>query len=603
MRALIAAVAVSLVGQTAVLAASPKPPPLNNWLDQAYEQELQASPMTLTAYGSKEKYDQVDDWSVAAQEQETATLVDSAARMAQLYDYDALTPQEQVSFDFWTFRADSDAAQLPFLHHGYVFDQFRALHTYPVRFLLNYHRVDSDADMVAYIERVKGLAGALGQGLVRAQKAASMGIRPPRFAYETVITESRGVISGKPFAAEGEDSVVWADGLAKIAALHDAGTIDARRMEALTEALAQALREDFQPAYEALIAWHEGDIENTSASPKGVHSLPSGDAYYAERLAFYTHSDMSAEEVHQLGLTEVARIQAEMATIMREVGFKGSLQDFFAYVRDDERFYYPDTDAGRAAYIADVKRLLLELEPKLPEYFGILPTSPLEVRRVEPYREQDGAAQFYQVGTADGSRPGIYYIHLSDMTAYNKTDLETTAYHEGSPGHHMQLSIAKELTGIPQFRNNVGYSAYWEGWALYSEYLALEMGAFQDPYNNFGRLVAEIWRAIRLVVDTGLHAKAWSEEQAVGYMLNNSAIPESAVRSEIQRYLVAPGQAASYKAGMLKIQALRADAERRLGDQFDIREFHDTVLGGGAVPLPVLEKMVSIWVEGKREEQ
>ena len=338
-------------------------------------------------------------------------------------------------------------------------------------------------------------------------------------------------------------------------------------------------------------------MEYVSAVPQGAHSLPDGDAYYAERLAFYTHSDMSEDEIHELGLAEVARIHEEMAEIMDEVKFQGNLQDFFAYVRDDERFYYANTDDGRTAYIEEVQRLLGELQPRLPEFFGILPKSALEVKRVEPFREQDGAVQIYQVGTANGSRPGVYYIHMSEMSAYNKTDLETTAYHEGSPGHHMQLSIAKELTDVPRFRTNVGYSAYTEGWGLYAEYLALEMGAFQDPYNNFGRLVAEIWRAIRLVVDTGLHAKGWSEKQAVEYMLVNSAIPEGAVRSEIRRYLVLPGQATSYKAGMLKIQQLRAEAEARLGDKFDIRAFHDTVLGGGAVPLPILEKMVDDWIE------
>ncbi|WP_170287273.1 DUF885 domain-containing protein [Halioglobus maricola] len=602
MRLVIAAFVAVLAFGSPVFAVD-ETPSLNEWLNQEYEKELQASPMTLTIYGRKEKYDQVDAWTAAAELAEIEALVASARKMETLFDYSALSPQEQVSYDFWKFRAASGSAQRPFLYHRYVFNQFSALHTYPVRFLLNYHRVDNEADMLAYVERVKGLSRALREALESAERAAELGIRPPRFAYESVLAESRGVIVGRPFTDASEDSVIWADGTAKIAALVEAGEIDAKRQQELRNSLADAMAAHLLPAYQALIAWHEQDIRNTSSEAEGVHSLPEGDAYYTERLAYYTHSNMTADQVHQLGLDEIARIQEEMVAIKRELGFEGSLQEFFAYVRDNERFYFPDTDEGRAAYVADVERLLGDLEPRLPEYFGVQPKSVLEVKRVESYREQDGAAQFYQVGTADGSRPGIYYIHLSDMAAYNKTDLETTAYHEGSPGHHMQLSIAKELTGIPVFRTNVRYSAYTEGWALYSEYLALEMGAFQDPYNNFGRLVAEIWRAIRLVVDTGLHARGWSQEEAVQYMLKNSAIPESAVRSEIRRYLVSPGQATSYKAGMLKIQDLRGEAERRLGDKFDIRAFHDVVLGGGAVPLPILERMVDEWTKSVEREK
>ena len=255
-------------------------------------------------------------------------------------------------------------------------------------------------------------------------------------------------------------------------------------------------------------------------------------------------------------------------------------------------------DAGAQDYIDQAETHLAFIDTKLPDYFGTLPKAPLEVRRVEAFREQDGAAQHYSTGTPDGSRPGIYYAHLSDMRAMPIPVLEVIAYHEGNPGHHMQLSIAQELTGVPKFRSQGYYlSAFGEGWALYSEILAKEMGAYADPYSDFGRLTTEMWRAIRLVVDSGIHSKGWSEQDAVDYFLANSPMPETTVRSEVRRYIVWPGQATAYKIGMLKIQELRAKAEEELGDKFDIHGFHDTVLGGGALPLEILERRIDQWIE------
>ncbi|MEL7219040.1 MAG: DUF885 domain-containing protein, partial [Pseudomonadota bacterium] len=307
--------------------------------------------------------------------------------------------------------------------------------------------------------------------------------------------------------------------------------------------------------------------------------------------------ELTADEIHEKGLAEVARIRAEMEAIKDQVEFEGSLTDFFAFTREDDQFFFSDDDAGAQAYIDRAKGHIDSLTAKLPEYFGTLPKAPLEVRRVEPFREQDGAAQHYRAGTPDGTRPGIYYAHLSDMRAMPIPVLEAIAYHEGNPGHHMQVSIAQELPNMPQFRSQGGFiSAYGEGWALYSELLAKEMGAYEDPYSDFGRLTNEIWRAIRLVVDTGIHSKGWSEQEAITYFLENSPMPETTVRSEVRRYFVLPGQATSYKIGMIRIQELRAEAEKALGDKFDIRGFHDTVLGGGAVPLSILEQRVDQWV-------
>jgi uncharacterized protein (DUF885 family) len=295
-----------------------------------------------------------------------------------------------------------------------------------------------------------------------------------------------------------------------------------------------------------------------------------------------------------------------MEAIKTEVGFTGTLQEFFKSIRDakdDERHYYPDTDEGREAYIADATAAIEKIKAELPNYFGILPKADLIVKRVEAFREQPGAAQHYFPGTPDGSRPGIYYAHLSDMKAMPKGELEVIAYHEGLPGHHMQISIAQELTSVPKFRTQAGFTAYSEGWGLYAEWLAKQMpGTFEDPYSDFGRLGSEIWRAIRLVVDTGLHSKGWTEEQAVQYFLANSAITEGQARSEVRRYIVNPGQATAYKIGMIRIQHLRAKAEKALGPKFDIKGFHDLVVGGGSVPLTVLDGRVDDWIARRKAD-
>jgi uncharacterized protein (DUF885 family) len=276
------------------------------------------------------------------------------------------------------------------------------------------------------------------------------------------------------------------------------------------------------------------------------------------------------------------------------------LQEFFASLRRNPQFLFPNTDEGREGYLQTSRAYYAGIEARLPEFFGLLPKAGLVVKRVEAFREQPGAAQHYQPGTPDGSRPGTYYVHLIDMNSMPKVELESVAYHEGIPGHHMQVSIAQELTGVPQFRTQGRYTAYTEGWGLYAEQLAKEMGGFDDPYSDFGRLGSEIWRAIRLVVDTGLHAKGWTEQQAVDYFLANGPTSEGQVRSEIRRYIVMPGQATAYKVGMLKILELRERARLALAERFDIRRFHDTVLSGGALPLEILERRVDDWIASER---
>lgn len=572
---------------------------LNAWLDERYEEQLQFSPMDLTILGRKDQYDAIDDASEQAARDQAAWGMRTVEELQANFNRDSLTAAGKESYDYWIFRAERTNEDLEFLRHEYLFAELRGFEDEYPTFLINYHRVDDEADMRAYITRIGGIARAVDQNVEKAKTRAAEGFRPPRFAYEVALSRAEKVISGAPFNGS-SDSPLLADASAKIDALLAEEKIDDDTARDLLDDVTAALTVQLEPAYLSFIEWLAADVPNSDQEARGVWALPNGEAYYKNRLANYTTLPMTADDVHELGLAEVSRILGEMEEIRASVDFDGDLQAFFEFIRTDPQFYYPNTDEGREGYLSDTRDFLADIEEKLPEYFGILPKAELVVRRVEAFREIDGGAQHYARGTPDGSRPGVYYVHMSDMSAMSKPDMETVAYHEASPGHHMQISIAQELTGVPVFRTQGGQTVYVEGWALYSEKLAKEMGQFKDPYQDFGRLTAEMWRAIRLVVDTGMHAKGWTQEQAVQYFFENSAIPETAVRSEVRRYLTYPGQATSYKIGMLKIEELRQRAEEALGDQFDIRSFHDTILGGGSLPIPLLESRVDNWIAAQQ---
>lgn len=573
---------------------------LNTWFEDKFEAEVLESPIQLTFLGRDERQGEIDDFSEAGLD---AQLERSRANLAELqanFDYNKLTPDAKISYDIWVYQAERAEAADEFRYNTYVFEQMQAIHSFFPQLLIAFHKVVDGEDMDNYLSRISGSARAIDQLITASKRVAEDGVRPPYFAFDSVIEEARKVITGAPFDESGEDSAVWADAQAKIANLLEQGEIDQAKADQLTADIRTALLEEWQPAYERLIAWQEEDRVNATAEAQGVSALPNGMAYYNERLANQTTTNLTADEIHEIGLSEVARLRGEMEAIKEEFGFEGTLQEFFTYLRDtkdDERLYYPNTDEGRQGYIDDATAAIDGIKAVLPDYFGILPKADMVVKRVEPFREQAGAAQHYFPSTPDGSRPGVYYAHLLDMKQMPKRELEVIAYHEGLPGHHMQIAIQQELEGVPTFRTQAGFTAYSEGWGLYSEWLAKEMpGTFQDPLSEFGRLGSEIWRAVRLVVDTGLHAKGWTEQEAIDYFLANTAAPEGQARSEVRRYIVLPGQATSYKIGMLKIQELRRKAEAELGDDFDIRAFHDTILGGGAMPLAILERRVDEWI-------
>lgn len=578
---------------------SPAIVPKSERCARKWRSHRRAKPGNVRPDGSRlERYDQLDDRSETSEEQVLAWRRASVAGMKAAFVYDQLDDAGKTSYDIWAQELERGERMRPFRSHGYIFS-IGGPHVGLPQFLINFHRVDDARDMDAYVSRLAKLGGAIDQSLERARASAAKGIRMPRFSYEQALAETRSVVSGAPFG-RGKASALWEDAQAKIDALTRSGKITPDQANARRAAASAALTTSVGPAYARLASWLENDMANASKEPQGVSSLPDGTAYYDAMLELQTTTTMTSDQIHELGLSEVARIRGELGAVKQKVGFAGTLPEFFEHMRRERRYFLPNTDAGRREYLTRAEAILATMQARLPEYFGLLPKAPLVVKRVEAFREEPSGAQHYFAGTPDGSRPGIFYAHLSDMSTMPLYQLEEVAYHEGVPGHHLQVSIAQELTGLPRFRTQYGYGAYAEGWGLYAEVLAREMGYYTDPYSDAGRLGGEMWRAIRLVVDTGLHAKGWTEQPAVEYFLANSPMAEGAVRSEVRRYLVWPGQATTYKIGMMTILRMRDEARRELGSRFDYRGFHDVVLGGGSLPLRVLEARVRRWVATQR---
>jgi len=574
---------------------------LHAWVDERFAEELSFFPLRKAFYGIKdEDAGRVGDLTEQGLDEVLTWRRRTAAQLQSLFDYDALSPTGQDTYDLWMYVTERAEAERRHIANQYVFNQNSGVARSLPQLLISWHQVDNLQDLEDYISRISAAAVAVEQLIVRARLYADGGVHPPYFAFDIVAREARALSSGRPFDASDRDNPIWADFKSEVAKLQTAGAVTDLQAAQLTSRAEDALLESWGPAYQALQEWLELDRENAADPALGSSGLPNGLEYYAERLAYHSTTDMTPDEVHEVGLKNVERLMADLQAIRREVGFEGTLQEFFTLMReskDDRRFYYSNDDAGRQAYIEESTLLLDNMKANLPRLFGLLPKADLVVKRVEAYREQPGAAQHYNASSPDGSRPGVYYAHLIDMTSMPRYQLESVAYHEGVPGHHMQIAIANELQGVPDFRKRARMTAFSEGWALYAEGLAKEIpGTYADPYSEVGRLNDEIWRAVRLVVDTGLHAKGWSEQQAIDYMMQNTMNTAGQSQSEIRRYITTPGQATGYMLGTLKIRELRSRAEQALGERFDIRAFHDTVLDSGPLPLWMLERKIDRWI-------
>lgn len=565
------------------------------WFEERFEAGVAKFPQFMTQLGMKKDYNKWNDPSKIFYLNNLDETRQELEQMRANFNYDELDESHKISYRLFEKNAEQDIDSAQWWGYGYSFNQMFGQQSGIPSFLINYHRVDNIDDAEAYIARLNGVKNYLGQIVDNSKASAARGIQPPAFVYDYVISDAENVLQGAPFTKDGT-STLLADFEKKISDEKLNLSVDDK--DRLMKQASEALLTSFKPAYENMVGEMKAQ-KATATAEDGAWKLPKGEDYYKHRLNMMTTTDMTASEIHDLGLAEVARIHGEMRTIMENVGFEGDLQDFFRHLKEDPAQTYEDSEAGRQAYLADATAMIDTMKGRLDEVFLRKPKADLEVKRVEAFRERSAGKAFYNRPAPDGSRPGRYYANLYRIGDMPKYQMEALAYHEGIPGHHMQLAIAQELEGIPKFRKYGGYTAYTEGWGLYSEYLPKEMGFYADPYSDFGRLAMEIWRAARLVVDTGLHDKKWTRQQAIDYLLENTPNPEGDAIKAIERYIVMPGQATAYKIGMLKIQALREDAKTRLGDKFDIREYHEIVLAEGAVPLDILEERVEAWIKSK----
>lgn len=563
---------------------------LKAFFDRYDAATLARSPETKAYRGVRDAdYGKWSDPSDAQADKDLAQDLAFLAEMRRDFAGAALSDDSRLSYRLFEKQMERRADAAKFRHLGLEFDQMNGAQSDLPAFLVNIHRVSNVSEAEAYIERLRGLGPLIDQLVAISATRAKAGAAAPAWVYPHVIGDARTLLKGAPFEA-GADSSLLEDFRGKVEKLK----LPAAEQARLIAAAEKALTESVGPAYRRLIPAMEAQAK-LSRPGDGVNRLPDGAAYYAERLRFHTTTAITPDQVHQLGLDEVARIHGEMRSLMPKLGVKGDLQDLFAYVRASDTLFFPDTDAGRAAYLAQADAALARMQARLPEVFATLPKAPLVVKRVESFREKSAGKAFYQQPAPDGSRPGTYYANLYNMREMPKYEVEALAFHEGLPGHHLQRSVQTELKDVPNFRKFGGFTAYSEGWGLYSEQLPHDMGMYSDAWQEFGRLKMDLWRAIRLVVDSGMHHKGWSREQAIRYHMENTPSDEAEVVRAVERYAVYPGQATAYSIGKLEILRLRDEAKAKLGPKFDLKGFHDAVLKSGAVPLDVLGENVKGW--------
>ncbi|MBR9907296.1 MAG: DUF885 domain-containing protein [Gammaproteobacteria bacterium] len=565
----------------------------NKLFEDMFMEAVMRSPMYQSYLGIKQDQDKWDDISDAKAEEELAIAKENLAKVEALEEH-KLNEQTLLSWQLMKQELEQQIADHKWRHYNYPVNQMFGLHSSVVSLLINQHRISDTTDAEAYISRLNGLPELFAQLEENLKIRAEKGIIAPKFVYPYVISDSQNIIKGAPFE-DGEPSVLLEDFTKKIGNLD----IEQAQYDQLVSAAEQALTQSVKPAYEGLISAVE-DLAQQADTKDGAWKFPEGEAFYNNALQRTTTTDLTADEIHEIGLSEVARIHDEMRVIMEKVGFEGTLQEFFVHMRNNQDFIYPDTAEGRQQYLDEATALIDTMREFLDELFITKPKADMIVKAVEPFREKSAGKAFYQQPSMDGTRPGVYYANLYDMASMPTYQMEALAYHEGIPGHHMQIAIQQELEGIPSFRKFGRYTAYSEGWGLYTEMLPKEYGFYKDPYSDFGRLAMELWRAVRLVVDTGIHAKKWTREEGIDFYVSNTPNAEADARKMVERHIVMPGQATAYKIGMLKILELREKAQTALGDKFDIREFHDVILANGPVPLNVLEQFVDDYIADKQ---
>lgn len=590
----IAAVWLALAAPAAVFAAPTETQRINAFFERVFERSLMRSPLRQTRLGLKTQQDCWDDISERRQF-EDVELVRGDLEELNGFDFQKLDASARLSYRLFELNSREALQAYEWRHSSYLVTQMGGLHRRVATTLLNEHFITERADAEAYITRLRGVRPLMLELVSQLQAQTKKGVQPPRFVYELTLSESENLLKGRPFEDVPNDGPVLADFRAKL----EKAKFSAADTQVLVEQARAALLEGFGLGYQALIAELRAG-QKTATESDGVWKLPKGADYYRFCIESYTTLPLAPSAIHALGLKEVARIHGEMRAIMKQVGFTGSLQQFFTHMREDPRYYYPDSAEGRAQYLKDADALLQDVKERQREVVSRAPKADVVVKPVPAWREKSSAKAYYHNPSEDGSRPGVFYINLYDMKAAPRYLLPVVLYHEAIPGHHLEVAISYELEGLPRFRRLNSVASYSEGWGLYTERLAAEMGLYQDPYQQFGRLTMELMRAARLVVDTGLHDQRWSREQAVAYLDANMPGSHYDNQREIDRYIVLPGQATSYAVGMLKIVELRDRAQKALGKRFQLTRFHDVVLGSGPLPLPMLEENVDAWIKAER---
>lgn len=555
-------------------------------LDEHFERTLEMNPVFATSIGvDRYNHQYANSIGPEYRAEQHELDVEFLARLEDI-DRDELGEQDRLSYDMFRLKREMALAGEQFPWHLAPMNQFYSATSSFVRLgsgsgLHPFETVENYDD---FLERVDGFVVYIDQAIANMKEGIEVGVTQPRVLMEKYVPQVESQVV---------DSAEQSSFYAPVENMPESFSEEDR--ERLAAAYREAIETQIIPAYARLASFMHDEYLGAARESIGLLDLPDGDAWYAHNVRDITTTELTPDEIHQIGLDEVARIHEEMRGVMEEIGFEGTLNEFFEFVYDDPQFFFEEPEQLIQRY-RDMAAHIEELAPKLFERF---PVTPFEVRRVEPFREASAAKGSYQSGSPDGSRPGIFYANAYNVGVRPKWDMQSLFLHEAIPGHHFQISLQQENEDLPRFRRFGGFTAYTEGWGLYAESLGKELGVYTEPMDYFGALNAELWRSIRLVTDTGIHAKGWTRQQVLDYMYANSAVSETRAVSEAERFMAIPGQALAYKIGMLKIREIRNQAEAALGDDFDVRAFHTEVLKDGPMPLSMLESKIQRWVDAQ----
>lgn len=589
----VAAISFAVLLNIGQLARAEGPAPadgaLFTWVEQAYAEELAAKPILRMSLGLPGHGTAWDDLSDERSASNAALAQRQIAELNQRFPDAQLAAAGRLNKRLYLYRLRQRVDRQSCVLNVYPMNHYDGAHFDPVTVLVSRQEITSERDALDYLERLKSIPRLLNQLQAAAQARAKQGHHAPRFSLLRLAKET------SDFSAElnrpaGDGNTLLDDFTKKVSGV----ALSRGLRDRLLDEAGRVLSQQIAPAYSAF-SGEASTLAGKSPGDFGAGAQPDGDRCYRTFLKLQTTLDLEPEQVHALGLSELRQLQSELLDIARKQGHQGSLREFVDAVRTSPQAYFPDDEAGRAAYLEAAKREVQRASAAASKWFRETPKAPLEVRRVEAYREGSVGTAFYEQPSADGKRPGAFYANLRSTKLLPKYQIEVLVHHEGIPGHHIQVGLAYENKSLPSFRRFDEYTAYTEGWGLYAEALPKDYGFYVEPSHDVGRLALDLRRAARLSVDTGIHALGWSREQAVEFMLANTADSEPSIRDEVDRYFVTPGQATAYKVGALELARLRAEMARSLGTRFDIRDFHRAVLGEGTLPLPVLRDAVAAY--------